>query len=93
MLVHALLLPLLTAGLGRGYCGYKQHRNVRGRADTAQRSRDRINAPEIRLDELSSLLDDEDMALLAGRLKELMPDKEGINCHAFNYSIGGEEWA
>lgn len=38
---------------------------MRGKADAAQQNRDGINALEIRLDELSPLLDDEDKVLPA----------------------------
>ena len=54
-----------VGGLGTGYCGYKLYRKVQSQVDTIEQSRERINALESRLDELSPSLDDEAKTFLS----------------------------
>ncbi|MCH3998895.1 MAG: SGNH/GDSL hydrolase family protein [Lachnospiraceae bacterium] len=65
VLVICLIVTIIVAGLGAGYCGYKLYRKVQGQADAIELSRVKINTLEIRMEELSPSLDDEAKTFLA----------------------------
>ena len=60
-----LAVIVTVGGLGTGYCGYKLYRKVQSQVDTIEQSREKINALESRLAELSPLLDDEAKTFLS----------------------------